>query len=177
MTPKTKLLYDGKFIRVVESDSWEFVERKNCRGIVIILALSQDNQLIITEQFRRALNRSVIELPAGLIDDLETTRGESAQDAAARELFEETGYKAQEWIELISGPTNTGLSSDVVTLFRAKDLKKEGSGGGDHTENITVHEVPLRDVPKWLKKQEASGKLVDPKIYAGLYFLSQEKEL
>ncbi len=172
-TDETQILYDGKFIRMMKKGAWEFVERKNCKGIVIILAVTPAGKVILTEQFRHALGRSVIEFPAGLIDDDVTHAGESAEQAASRELLEETGYRAAKLDRLISGPTNTGISRDIVIVFHAKDLTKESAGGGDADENIRVHEVAPADVPHWLGAQESEGKLVDPKIYAGLYLLEK----
>jgi ADP-ribose pyrophosphatase len=60
----------------------------------------------------------------------------------------------------------------VVFLVRAIGLKKRSRGGGDCAESITVHEVPLGDVAQWLRRQARRGKLIDPKVYAGLYFLT-----
>ena len=54
--------------------------------------------------------------------------------------------------------------------MRAEGLIKRGAGGGDASEAITVHEVPLADVSTWLRQQTAAGRLVDIKVYAGLYF-------
>ncbi|MBI3557006.1 MAG: hypothetical protein HY074_12140 [Deltaproteobacteria bacterium] len=50
-------------------------------------------------------------------------------------------------------------------------MTREGNGGGDEQENITVHSVPLRDVKAWLKNKSQTGYAIDPKIYAGLYWV------
>src|SRR5690606_39395108 len=68
-----------------------------------------------------------------------------------------------------------GSSSSMVMFFHAKGLKKIASGGGDETENITVHEVPLDGIDDWLKKAEGQGLLVDPKVYTALYFVRSEE--
>jgi len=85
-------------------------------------------------------------------------------------LLEETGYEARCWQFLCEGPPSPGLSDEIVSFFMATGLKKIGPGGGVHDEQITVHEVPLREVRDWLQAQVALGKLIDPKIYAGVYF-------
>jgi ADP-ribose pyrophosphatase len=61
----------------------------------------------------------------------------------------------------------------MVTMVRAFDLKKIGPGGGDESEGIIVHQVPLKSVRTWLKSKEKKGFLIEPKVYAGLYFLNQ----
>jgi len=61
-----------------------------------------------------------------------------------------------------------------VTLFRATGLVRVGPGGGDDTEDITVHVVPLPGVPAFLEEKARDGALIDPKIFAGLYFVHVE---
>ena len=89
---------------------------------------------------------------------------------AKRELIEETGYGAAEVVYLTDGPLSAGLVNEIITLVRATGLRKVGPGGGDDTEDITVHTVPLADVTAWLEQMARGGALVDPKIYAGLFF-------
>ena len=170
--PRKRILYQGKFIRLVSQDGWEFVERHTCSGIVIILAVTDKGKLLFVEQFRTPVGKKVIELPAGLVDDQEEREG--PETAARRELLEETGYEAKKLEHLVTGPVNTGLSADVYSFYRARGLVRRGPGGGaDRFEDITVHEVPLNDVPAWLEKISRKGLLIDPKVYAGLYFLNQ----
>src|SRR6185295_3369582 len=95
--------------------------------------------------------------------------------AAARELEEETGFRAARWARLAEGPTAVGASAEVVTFYRARDLVRVGPGGGDHTEDITVHIVPIPEVPAFLDARTAAGALIDPKVFAGLYFLEVER--
>jgi len=91
--------------------------------------------------------------------------------AARRELFEETGYHAEHFSLLVGGPVSSGLSSEIITFYQALDAVKKGPGGGDATESIKVHEVPLKEADLWLYEMEKKGFLVDPKVYVGLYFL------
>ncbi len=72
---------------------------------------------------------------------------------------------------LASGPTSPGLSTEQVTFVRATGLRKVGAGGGVDQEDITVHEVPLQRITEFLKESSKRGALIDPKIFAGLYFL------
>ncbi len=169
-----RVVSEGKFVRLLIKDGWEYVERPNCTGVVIIVAMTVDGKLLFTEQFRIPLGKSVIEFPAGLVGDRTGQETEVLEVAAARELLEETGYEAQRILPLATGPTSAGLSNELVTLVQAVGLTRRSVGGGEGSERITVHEVPLGDVERWLHQQEQRGKLVDPKIYAGLYLLRRK---
>lgn len=160
----------GKHLRLMRVGTWEYVERANISGIVGIIAVTDDGKLLLVEQYRPPVGKNVIELPAGLAGDVRGQEDEGLLAAARRELLEETGYEAAEMILLPSGPVSAGLSTEVVTMVRATKLRKVASGGGDASERITVHEVPLAEVVSLLGQMEASGRLVDLKVYVGLYF-------
>ena len=171
-----QVVYEGRFLRLRIKDGWEYVERPNCTGAVIIVAVTDQERLVLTEQFRKPVGKPVIEFPAGLIGDKGSGKETYAQ-AARRELLEEAGYDAKRIVPLVSGPTSSGLTAEVVFLVRALGLRKRGGGGGDGSESITVHEVPLADVAQWLRRQARRGKLVDPKVYVGLYFLTAKGQV
>ncbi|HET7712394.1 MAG TPA: NUDIX hydrolase [Thermoanaerobaculia bacterium] len=165
-----KVVAETKRLLIKERDSWEFVERKSGKEAVIVLAVTDDGRVLLTEQMRRPLGKRVIEFPAGLVGDEEG--GEEPADAARKELKEETGYACTK-VELIArGPTTAGISSEVVSFYRARNVRKEGKGGGVSGEDITVHEVPLAEIRAWLEKKERAGLAIDVKIWAGLYWLA-----
>lgn len=168
---KIKLLKQGRYLGLFCQNNWEFVSRVNCNGIVIVLALTQEKRVLFVEQYRIPVRKRVIEFPAGLMNDQGLKRKESFVTAAKRELLEETGYAAQKITKVVEGPTSGGSSRDLVTIVRAEGLKKVHAGGGDATESIRVHEVLLSQADRWLASQMKKGLLVDPKVYAGLYFL------
>jgi ADP-ribose pyrophosphatase len=87
----------------------------------------------------------------------------------ARELVEETGYAAREMVALAAGPVAVGISDEVISFFAARGLSRVGPGGGDHTEDITVHEVAPGELDRFLAACAGRGLAVDPKLYAGLY--------
>ena len=162
--------WEGKYLRIKICRRWEYAERPNALAGVAIVAVTPEGELLLTEQYRVPMGKKVLELPAGLSGD-EHYGGEEFIEAAKRELREETGYEAVEWEQLAGGPPSAGLSNEVVVFFRARNLRKVGDGGGEKNESITVHKVHLPHVAEWLKAREKEGFLIDPKIYAGLYFL------
>jgi ADP-ribose pyrophosphatase len=165
----------GRYLELIDENGWEYVQRRTASGVVVIVATTDDKKLVLVEQPRVAVHRRTIELPAGLVGDVPDDATESLEKAAVRELEEETGFQAAHWHLLVEGPASVGISSEIVTFFRATGLSRVGPGGGDHTEEITVHVVPLRDVPAFLSEKVAAGLLVDPKVFAGLYFLGTER--
>lgn len=168
--------FEGRFIRVKKHGNWEYVERCKSSGIIAILPITDQQELILVEQFRIPVNKRVIEIPAGLAGDIEGEEDEALATAAKRELLEETGYEAQEMEYLTDGPPSAGLSTEMVTFFRARGLKKVANGGGDGSENIQVHAVPLTQLESWIENKRKEGCLVDYKIYAALYFERREAE-
>jgi len=165
-----EILAEGRFTRLVRRDGWEYVERTNTSGIVIVVALTVDDELLFVEQHRPPVGARVVELPAGLAGDLAGAEDEPLVEAARRELLEETGYVAESFERLTAGPLSAGLTTEVVTVFGAREARKVAAGGGDETEDITVFAVPRAEVAAFLAAREAAGSLVDPKVYAALWF-------
>ena len=168
-----QVLHEGRYVRLMKVGRWEYVQRLGRDAAVVILAVTDKGEALFVEQFRAPVRSQVIEFPAGLVGDLSHHAGESLELAATRELEEETGYTAARMEKMTSGPPSPGLASEIITWFRATGLRQTGKGGGDHTENIVVHAVPVADAGGWLRRMEDQGRLVDPKVYIGLYFLSR----
>lgn len=174
MSEKPKILFEGKYIRLVSFKNWEYAERKDCTGVVVIVAVTEDRKIVLCEQFRIPVGQTIIEIPAGLVEDQPEFANESLEQAASRELFEETGYEAGSMKLLFKGPAAPGSSSAIIHFYRAIDIRKTGPGGGDETENIVVHEVPLETADKWLQQMEAKGKLIDPKVFSALHLVQSQ---
>jgi len=164
-------LYEGRWLSLRKRGRWEYAERNNPGGAVIILAVTPEDNVLFVEQYRVSILQNTIEMPAGLVGDLVDQADESALLAAARELEEETGYRCQRVEFIHAGPSSSGMSTEMITFARAWDLQKVGPGGGDETENIVVHEVPRREAGAWLFARAAEGYSVDPKLFAGLWFI------
>lgn len=161
-----KTVFEGDHIFVIERDHWQYVERKKAKEAVAVIAETDDGKVILTEQFRRPVNARVIDWPAGLIGDEEPDI--DAAETAKKELEEETGYVCETVERLARGPSSPGITSEIVSLYRARGVRKKGEGGGVGGEDITVHAIPRGDLRQWLSAQNA---MIDLKIWGGLYFL------
>ena len=168
---ETETLFNGRWLRLQRRGRWEYAERTNPGGGVIIIAVTAQDRVLFVEQWREAVRGKTIEMPAGLVGDADGGAGESATAAAQRELLEETGYRAGRAQFLMAGPSSAGMSNESIAFVRAFDLAREHAGGGDRTENIIVHEVPRAQAAAWLLQKSRAGFSIDPKLFAGLYFL------
>ncbi len=164
-----KTVWEGRFLRLALTtyiDSygtvreWESFERVNCKGIVAVVPVTDNKEVLLTRQFRPPVNGYVIEFPAGLND-----RGDTLEEAAKRELLEETGYTAREMIFLTEGPMSSGASGEILTAFLAKGLEFKGIGERDETEDIEVLKVPINELDYKLSVLQSEGNLVDLKIF------------
>jgi ADP-ribose pyrophosphatase len=169
MEVSSELLYGGKFLAFRRKGQWEYVERQNTSGCAAILAINKYNEIILVEQFRPPVQRRVIEIPAGLAGDTEGEQLETLIHAAKRELLEETGYEAQSMECLTEGPSSAGLSTELITFFRAQGLRKVSEGGGVGSEIIMVHSIALKGLRAWLDQKQREKCLIDYKIYSALY--------
>lgn len=170
-TPPIETLYEGKYLALRREGHWEYAERPHARGAAFIVAVTEAQEIVLVEQYRIPLHARCIELPAGIIGDEAAFANEGIEAAALRELEEETGFRAARGELLASGPVGAGLASEILHLVRAHDLKRVHAGGGVEGEDITVHVVPLAGIGEWLARQGRSGKWVEPRIYAGLWFV------
>lgn len=164
-------LCEGRWLSLRKRGRWEYAERNNPGGAVIIVAVTPQDCVLFVEQYRVSILKNTIEMPAGLVGDLGDRPDESALLAAARELEEETGYRCERVEFIHEGPSSSGMSTEMIAFVRAYGLVRVGPGGGDETENILVHEVPRQEAGAWLFARAAEGYSVDPKLFAGLWFL------
>ena len=174
---ETQTLCNGRWLRLMRRGRWEYAERTNPGGGVIIIAVTPEERILFVEQWREAVRSKTIEMPAGLVGDLHGSTDESAVAAAEREIVEETGYRAGRIEFLMSGPSSAGMTNEIMSFVRAHGLVREHAGGGDHSEDITVHEVPRAEAAAWLLDKMRQGYSIDPKLFAGLYFLDHAEAL
>mgnify|MGYP001819570868 CR=1 FL=1 len=173
MSNDRKTLAEGKYLGLYERGTWEFAERPNSTGVVGILPITEDGELVLIEQYRVPVQAKVIEIPAGLVGDELEHAGEPLEDTAQRELLEETGYRADTITPLLSSPTSAGMTTETTHFFAATGLAREHNGGGVADEEIIVHHVSHNELGEWLTKKEKEGYLIDFKIHACLYLVRQ----
>ena len=169
-----RTLYAGKYLRLASKSGWEYVERTNPQGAVIVVAVTPADKVLMVEQHRVPLNCRTLEFPAGLIGDDPGQRDELIELAARRELLEETGWSAERVEYLMGGPSSAGMSTEIMHFVRAFGLTRVHAGGGTESENITVHEIPLDQIATYVADHQQRGYAIDPKVYAGLYFLDRD---
>jgi ADP-ribose pyrophosphatase len=166
-----RVIAEGKFLRMVKRGRWEWVERTNTSGAAVLVAVTDDRKLLLVEQFREPIGKVCVELPAGLVGDDEGHAKEEVAAAAGRELREETGFEARELEVVAGGAPSAGMGSELVDIVIARGLRRVSSELGDGHEQITLHEAPMERIDAWLAERVAEGKVLDVKIFAGLYFV------
>jgi ADP-ribose pyrophosphatase len=158
-----EIAWEGKWIVAKRQGKWEFVSRARGIQAAVIVAIDDEGCVLLIDQPRVPLGRRCLELPAGLIGD--DRDGDTAADAARRELEEETGYRCEAVEELGYFHSSPGMVSEGFTLVRASGLTRVGAGGGlAGEEDIVVHRVPLAQVPAFVAAKRAEGMAVDVKL-------------
>ena len=178
-----KTVWEGRFVRALLLDymddkgavrTWEGVERVNCEGIVAVIPIALDGDLLMIRQYRPTLNNYVIELPAGLND-----KGESLIEAAKRELIEETGFMSDSFELIAEGPVSTGLSTETMSVFLATGAVPATSElmaryPMDETEDIELIKIPLSAAYEKVEELCRAGNIADLKMY-GFIALAQKR--
>lgn len=165
----------GRHLQFVLRRGWEFVERRNISGIVVVIGTTPHAGLVLVTQWREPVRARVVELPAGLAGDRAGAAHEDLAAAARREFLEETGFTAAEMEPVLEGVPSPGISSEIVTFFRARGLARTARGGGEEGEGVRPHVVPLARLEDWLARMQAQGCRIDPKVYAGAWLVQREK--
>lgn len=169
-----KTVWEGRFLRslvITYRDrsgnlrNWEAVERVNCQGIAVVIPITIDNEFLFIRQYRPVINNFVIEFPAGLND-----KNESLINTAKRELIEETGYDSDEFIFLAEGPVSSGMSTEILTVFLAKNAypaspEMKEKYPADESERIEIIKTPISNAYKTLQKYKEKGDSIDLKVY------------
>ena len=157
--------WEGRFITVKQQGNWEYVSRSRGIHAAVILAIDENSDgrhILLVEQYRVPLGKYCLELPAGLVGD--DSAGEAPELAAVRELEEETGYRAAEWLTVGEFYSSPGMVSESFTLLRATGLTKVGEGGGVDGEDIAVHRVPLPEIAAFIAAKRAEGCGIDVRV-------------
>lgn len=165
-----ELKYQGSMLSVYEDTistpdgniaKWDFIDHKSAAAVLPVLS---DGRILLVRQFRNALDRETLEIPAGGLN-----RDESTMEAAARELEEETGYQCDRLTPLISVAMAAAFCNEVVDVYLATDLKKTKQNL-DEDEYIDVEAYPPQEIAKMI----CAGKIQDSKtIAAVMTYLTQ----
>ena len=144
--------FDGKLIKVTYDvaevngkEAWREVVHHP--GASAVVAIDEENRIIMEKQFRYALNDYLLEIPAGKLD-----AGEDPLVCAKRELEEETGIIASEWISLGTIATSPGFCNEVIHLYIAKGLSK-GEIHWDEDEYVEVERYTFDELLQRIKEE------------------------
>lgn len=165
------VLGEGKFLRLCDNiftdedgkiRHWESVERTNSSGAVMIAAfLKESKSVLFIRQYRPPTGKYTIELPAGLLDK----EGESVEEAAARELYEETGYAGKVLKVLEPAYSSPGMSQETITIvFMEIDDSQYAEPPEAHNdvgEHIETYAVKLNEIDKFLEESKQRGDAVE----------------
>ena len=155
-TIQSELKFKGRII-TLQVDEVELPNGKTSNreivkhpGAVAVIAVTKDNKIILVEQFRKALERSIIEIPAGKIEI-----GEAPEITALRELEEETGYTTDNLQYIQSFSTSPGFADEIIHLYFADNIvKMEQPVGLDEDEFVELLHVSLTQMEEMVKKQQ-----------------------
>ncbi|EKN69680.1 ADP-ribose diphosphatase [Neobacillus bataviensis LMG 21833] len=172
-TLQSEEIFSGKIISLhlqdVELPNGKQAKREIIKhpGAVAILAITDDNKVVMVEQYRKALERTIVEIPAGKLE-----KDEEPAFCARRELEEETGYECESLELLTSFYTSPGFADEIVHVYLAKGLtKKENAAALDEDEFVNLEELTLEEAEQYVKDQ----KIYDAKtIFAVQYLQLQE---
>ncbi len=162
MSGPAETAWAGKWLTVKTEGPWEYVSRARGIRAVVIVAIDDEDQVLLIDQHRVPLGRRCLELPAGLVGD--DHADDTPESAAVRELEEETGYTASDIENLGEYHSSPGMVSEGFTLVRLRGLRRIGDGGGIAGEDITVHRVALGQVPAFVAAKRGEGMAVDVKL-------------
>lgn len=154
---KQDVVFKGMIWDVV-SETFNYNEHQLTRqfikhpGAVAVIALNENQEVLLIKQYRHPVRKYLWEIPAGLLD----IDGESRLDAAKRELLEETGYVADNWQDLITFYTTPGGNDEAITIFVARQARHQGHEivlEGEETD-LELRWIPLADALDSVLKSE-----------------------
>ncbi|WP_431029608.1 NUDIX domain-containing protein [Lysinibacillus sp. LZ02] len=165
-------IYHGKVISLKVDDvtlpNGETSKREivNHPGAVAVIAITEEGKLVVVEQYRKALERSIIEIPAGKLEP-----GELPEVTAVRELEEETGYGCKELTYLQSFATSPGFADEIIHLFVARGLYQiENRAAMDEDEFVELMEITVEEGEQMVVSQ----KIFDAKTAFAILWLKMQ---
>jgi ADP-ribose pyrophosphatase len=163
-TMKSDKVYEGKIVNL-RIDTVELPDKKYSKreivehpGAVGLIPITEDNCVILVKQFRKPVEKFLIEIPAGKLE-----LNEEPRETAIRELKEETGFEAGKIEYLLEFYTSPGFSNEKIHLFLATDLI-EGEATPDSGEFVEKVKISIEDLLKMVDR----GEIVDSKTIIGI---------
>lgn len=172
-TTQTKVIYEGKVVQLQVDDvllpNGKEAKRELIKhpGAVAIIPITKNKKIVMVEQYRKPLEKSIIEIPAGKLE-----KGESPEITAVRELEEETGYTTKKLTKVTSFYTSPGFADEIMYIYVSDELEKlDFPPALDEDEFVEIHELTLAEAKQYIQEQ----RIHDAKtIYAILYLELQE---
>ena len=171
----SRVVHQGRFITfridtIRDPDGGEHVrEVVDHPGAVAILPLDGE-QLFMVRQYRTPAGRILLEIPAGTLDRRPDGSIEPPEEAAPRELGEETGYRARAWRRLGTFWTAPGFASEAMTLFLATGLEPlDGYTGPEPDERLDLVSMPWQEALTMAER----GEIQDAKSLVGIFWLAR----
>jgi len=165
-----KVVHHGKvfdtIVDEIEYDSGNKSVREVAKhpGGAVVLPLLDDGRIVFVYQYRYPMNQYIYELPAGKLDE-----NENPEVCAARELEEETGYKA-DWLEKLTTIfTTPGFCSEKLHIFMARGLHPGKQKLEEGESDLTLKYIPMKEAFHMVE----TGEIMDAKTIAGLFFISR----
>ncbi|WP_347549769.1 NUDIX hydrolase [Pseudalkalibacillus hwajinpoensis] len=154
-TLSSKTIYQGRIIDLRVEDV-ELPNGKQSKrelidhpGAVAVIAVTPNDKIIAVRQYRKALGKAIVEIPAGKLE-----LGEKPELTAVRELEEETGYTCESLDKIISFYTSPGFANELVHLYVAKGLEKSGEQSTDEDEFLDVLHLSIEEMEEMLQTEE-----------------------
>ncbi|WNB93648.1 NUDIX hydrolase [Bacillus sp. NEB1478] len=171
LTEKTvsrEQIYNGKiidlFVEEVELPNKKIGKREIVKhpGAVAVLAVTDDGKILMVEQFRKPLEKTIVEIPAGKLE-----KGENPLECAKRELLEETGYSCEKIESIGSFYTSPGFADELIHLYFTDTLIHKGEQMTDEDEFVNVLEISIAEAKEMMKNQ----KIHDAKTVYGVLYM------
>ena len=157
-------MWEGRFITAVREGHWEYVRRSRGIRAAVILAETHEGEIILVEQDRIPIGRRFFDIADFIFIVVADEARRKFQAAAARELEEETGYRAAHMQPLGEYYSSPGMVAESFTLVRASGLTRVGEGGGVEGDDIVVHLVPRADVVSFSEQKRDEGVGIDVRL-------------
>lgn len=135
-----------------------------------IVALTKAGEVVLVRQYRHGVCEDLLEFPGGVVED-----GESPVEGAKRELLEETGYTASEWVQVGALYPNPALQTNTLHCFLALNAEKVSGQSLDAGEDIEVHVMPLDELIELAKRGGFCHALMNAVLFSVLAYLGRIK--